>query len=57
MKDKLCVWKEIVEMFGCFYWATSCGKVWSFNMGTPKENDMKYCCFCGKKIKQVVRKK
>jgi hypothetical protein len=29
---------------------TDCGGVWECNDGTPPENGMKYCPFCGKLI-------
>lgn len=31
-------------------WAGKCGAVWSFFDGTPKENGMNFCPFCGKKL-------
>jgi hypothetical protein len=33
-------------------WATSCGNLFVLNDGTPKENGMNYCCYCGKKLKE-----
>lgn len=34
-------------------WETECNEAFSFTTGDPKENDMKYCPYCGKKIVQV----
>ena len=33
------------------YWDTQCGKQYVIsNEGTPKDNEMEYCPFCGKRI-------
>ena len=29
------------------YYCTSCGEIWTLNNGTPKENNMNYCMYCG----------
>lgn len=44
-----CEWSED-ETYGSF--ETSCGIVWEFSEGLIGENGIKYCPFCGKKIKQ-----
>lgn len=31
---------------------TSCGQMFQLNDGTLKDNKMKYCCYCGKEIKE-----
>jgi hypothetical protein len=31
-------------------WKTGCGKSWMLNDGTPTENGMRYCPFCGREI-------
>jgi hypothetical protein len=31
-------------------WSTSCGQYYVINDGTPRENDMKFCSFCGKPL-------
>lgn len=31
-------------------WETKCGNAFWLNDGTPKENDMRFCCYCGKKL-------
>lgn len=33
-------------------WQTSCGNYFSITDGTPVENDMAYCCYCGTKLEQ-----
>lgn len=35
-------------------WDTSCGNCFYLCEGTPKKNEMKYCCYCGKKLKQKI---
>ncbi len=36
-------------------WAASCGRhrYFSLNEGTPKDNDMTHCCYCGKPLVEV----
>jgi hypothetical protein len=33
-------------------WLTGCGEAWCLNEGTPKENRIKYCPFCGVKVRE-----
>ena len=40
-----CVWRENNGL-----WETDCKQEFAINDGTPSENMMKYCCFCGKII-------
>jgi hypothetical protein len=37
------------------YWETDCKNEFTINEGTPEENGMIYCCFCGKKIKEFAK--
>jgi hypothetical protein len=32
---------------------TTCGHVFELNHGTPRENGMKFCCYCGKPLTYV----
>ena len=34
-------------------WQTSCGQDFIFDDGTPTENYAKYCCYCGKLLREV----
>ncbi len=34
-------------------WDTSCGIPFVLIDGTPDENGMRFCCFCGRLLKQV----
>ena len=45
-----CVWQEDWEGT----WETACKNKWVFNEGTPEDNRMKFCCYCGKPLKQNV---
>jgi hypothetical protein len=42
-----CGWGE--EEFG--NWETDCGKCWQLTDGTPEENEMKFCPFCGLELR------
>jgi hypothetical protein len=33
-------------------WETDCGKRFEITNGTPRENEMKYCPFCGNELKE-----
>lgn len=47
-----CKWVENSDHF----WDTSCHNSFVFNEGTPKENDMNFCCYCGEVLKQELYK-
>lgn len=49
--DEPCKWEREDE--DSDIWLTNCGTAFTLNEGTPKENRMKFCCFCGRKIKTV----
>ncbi len=36
------------------HWSTGCGNDFVLNDGTPRENYMVHCCYCGKPIEQVA---
>lgn len=42
---KMCMWKEDDGA-----WQTDCGNAFCLENGTPADNNMLYCCFCGKTI-------
>lgn len=50
IEPKGCRWQED----GGTSWETGCGHSFTLNDGTPKENDMKYCCYCGGALVEVV---
>ncbi len=35
------------------YWATGCGELFCLNDGTPTDNKMKYCSYCGRLILEM----
>lgn len=41
-----CIWKEDFDG----NWETDCDELFVFNEGGPKENNMKFCCYCGKPL-------
>ena len=43
---EVCIWRESDEGF----YETNCGNGYTIITGTPKENGMKYCTYCGKKL-------
>lgn len=47
MNNSECIWTEEEE-----YWETACGNLFCLNDGTPADNDMKYCPYCGKPLNQ-----
>jgi len=46
MSNKYCLWQETDEGF----WETDCGHAYVVEHGTPSEEEMKFCCFCGLKL-------
>jgi predicted nucleic acid-binding Zn ribbon protein len=49
MADKKCNWIYDDDE-DC--WNTSCGNEFTLNEGTPRDNRMVYCPYCGAKIKE-----
>lgn len=47
-----CIWSQEEE--GCFDFVTSCNQDFQFYEGTPKENEFKFCPFCGKEIEEEL---
>lgn len=43
-----CRWTEDEYEGGA--WDTDCGQRFCIEDGTPEQNDMKFCCYCGHKI-------
>ncbi len=46
----ICVWSQDSE--NSDIWLSGCGKVFVLNEGTPQENQVKYCVYCGKTVEQ-----
>lgn len=56
----VCDCKPLVEVAYCTWeeedsgeWTTGCGGSHVVLNGTPQENEMTYCCYCGVRIKEV----
>lgn len=41
-----CVWRDLHDDG----WETACGQVFVIIEGTPAENEMKFCCYCGRPL-------
>lgn len=48
-----CTWKHTVWKYSpcADLWETECDELFDFVDGTPTENGMRYCCYCGRPIK------
>jgi len=51
---RVCDWKHD-ENYNCY--DTTCGHAFVINDGTPAENDMKYCPYCGGRLREANGKK
>lgn len=40
----ICEWQEVEDISS---WETTCGNLFTINEGTPSDNKMRFCCFCG----------
>ena len=47
-----CKW--VLEEEECAY-ETSCGDSFILNYGSLKDNGIKFCCFCGLPIEEVIK--
>ena len=51
IEKETCSWIQEDDPEIC-YWKTGRGNSFYFTEGTPTDNNMKYCCYCGKLLKQ-----
>lgn len=49
--DRACKWEQ--DNTESDAWNTSCGNAWLLTEGTPKDNDMKFCPYCGGNLVQA----
>lgn len=35
-------------------WGTECNNIFSLEDGTPSENRMRFCCFCGRPLLEQI---
>lgn len=47
-KERICIWSETYEG----NWGTGCNETFVVTNGTPIENGMAYCCYCGAVLEQ-----
>lgn len=45
-----CEWTSSDEHDGCIVWVSSCGNVHILEAGGPDNNEMNFCCYCGKPL-------
>lgn len=50
-RGETCAWRETWSMHGVY--DTDCDMVFELTTGTPADNHMAFCCYCGRKIEQV----
>jgi hypothetical protein len=50
-KMRMCEWHREATDSNC--WSSDCGNAFEINEGTPEENSMTYCCFCGHPIEGI----
>jgi len=50
VNEDTCNWQETEEG----HWQTSCGEAFMLDEGTPWENRMRYCCYCGDPLEQTL---
>lgn len=46
-----CVWEQ-QDYEGGDCWETDCGDAFWLDNGTPDEQGMKFCCYCGKALEE-----
>lgn len=47
----MCRWVQEDE--GSDLWETACKHYFALNEGTPSDNAMEYCCYCGKHLEEA----
>jgi hypothetical protein len=55
--DMKCKWRQVTDGFEALgQWETDCGNCYEITEGTPEENEMRYCSYCGRELEQVLWK-
>ncbi len=49
---KVCFWTNDSDEYADGDWDTSCDNRFVLNEGTPHENKMRFCCYCGKSLRR-----
>lgn len=55
-EPKHCYWTGHIRYDGEPYWDTSCQFMFSFFIDGPKENNFKFCPYCGKPIISIMKR-
>lgn len=50
-RKRTCTWAQAEADSDC--WETTCKNAWCLTDGTPKENKIAFCNFCGKPVEEV----
>ncbi|WP_252178360.1 hypothetical protein [Endozoicomonas sp. 4G] len=45
-REATCTWTDDPEGI----WHTDCGEAFEVHAGSPGQNGLRYCCFCGRKL-------
>lgn len=48
-----CKWEREDSCSWSSDWNTGCGNAFTIDSGTPEENEMKFCCYCGRPLEQI----
>lgn len=48
MLTNICTWEESADGS----WESGCGHVFEFNTGSPSENGMRFCGYCGGHLRE-----
>jgi len=46
----VCIWARMDDESDS--WGTSCNHAFTIMEGTPKENEFRYCCYCGGELEE-----
>jgi hypothetical protein len=52
-EPETCTWHQDGDSDSGTY-STSCGHYFNLEDGTPEDNEMSHCCYCGKKLAQEL---
>ncbi|HSG19204.1 MAG TPA: hypothetical protein VLA31_00410 [Burkholderiaceae bacterium] len=52
-EPETCTWHQDGDSDSGLY-GTSCGRFFDLTDGTPEDNKMSWCCYCGKKLVQKL---
>lgn len=50
---RTCTWTQM-PWLEYHPWVTDCANEFEITEGTPDENQMKFCCYCGGRLVQVI---